>query len=143
MNDLMFQCLRYSANVITVVDGLRYISILDRDVFIWVTLTHCERRRDKIRAFDSNYEGWFAALSNILGHFFKIHSDSDFLPILHYVMSKLVAGYCDHLLLFKTIITKLTQIEAFGEVINMKQLNCLAGSELLKQVALQLESGSM
>ena len=137
----MCDAVRYSANVITVVDGLRYISILDRDVFIWVALTQCERRPTKIRS-DSYYEEWFTALCNILGHFYRNFSDSDFLPIVQYVMSKLIAGYCDHLLLFKTVITKLTQIEAFGEVINAAQLNCLAGSELLKQVALHLESGS-
>ncbi len=131
----------YSSNAFYVVDGLRYISVLDRDVFIWVALTKCERRCNKIRP-NSYYEEWFTALCNILGHFFRNFSDSDFVPIVQYVISKLIAGYCDHLLLFKTVITKLTQIEAFGEVITAQQLNCLAGSELLKQVALHLESGS-
>ena len=37
------------------------------------------------------------------------------------------------------IIKKMTQIEAFGEVVNYAQLGCLAEFKLLKQVVLQLD----
>ena len=129
----------YCGNVTTVVDGFRYLTNLDRDVLIWQILCECEKSSNKIR-IDTYYEEWFRALCDITGQFFKNFYDSDILPILQYVINKLILGYSDHLLIFKTIIKKLTQIEAFGEVITYEQLNCLAGSELLKQVVLQLDN---
>lgn len=130
----------YTGNVVTVVNGFRYLSNLDRDILVWEILKQCEiSARMKIRA-DSNHALWFKALCDIMSHFFKFFCDTDMSPVIQYIINKLRMNRSQHLLVLSSIITELSQIEAFGEMVNTHQLEALAGSRNLKQLVLQLES---
>ena len=130
---LVMQIQQYSNMIEPVVECLRFMSLLSRDVIVFVLLESLASRKRAAKKSDgTNLAEWLTSLASFIGQLYKKYKDIDVKPILGLVRNKLLDGSTLELTVLEQLIVRMSGIEAGQTGMSEKQIAAQAGSTALK-----------
>ncbi len=130
---LVVQIQQYSNMIEPVVEFLSYMSLLSRDVAVFVLVENlASKKRAGKKSDGTNVAEWLSALASFIGQLFKKYKDIDVRPVLELVRNKLLDGSALELVVLENLILRMSGIEAGQMGMSEKQVAAQAGSTALK-----------
>jgi len=104
-----------------VVEALKYTTEIAKDTMAFCLLQQLLKDSEKLKAGDTHYSMWFAALSKFIAVFYRRYPTTEIKGLLHFLLKKLAAGESLDLLVLKDLLSRMGGCETFLEV-STKQL---------------------
>ncbi|KAF2720538.1 hypothetical protein K431DRAFT_270366 [Polychaeton citri CBS 116435] len=122
----------YSNMIPSLVECMRYFSLLSYDVLTWSLINNLSGQGRGTRQADGMLtSSWLQALSNFVASLFTRHSTVNIVPVIQYIASELRRGNSNDLEVFEQILGEMAGIKA-DIVFNDAQVLAMAGGELLQ-----------
>jgi len=131
---IVFQVKAYSNMIISIVDSLRYMSLLSFDTLMYSILKEFTENKEKIKD-DGLNSSWFSALSKFCGHASDRYEAIDIQTLLQYILNAIRDKQTADLLILKEILQTMSGSRTY-ENLNKYQIESLAGGVGLQNQAI-------
>jgi len=129
---ILGQIQSYDNLIQPVVDALKFATPLALDVLSFNLLTHLNSSRDKMKGASLNLSDWLVYLSQFIGVLYRKFPQTELRGLLVLMVNRLEQSHTLDLVVLKELLIRMGGIDMPGEELSDKQVNGMAGGELLR-----------
>ncbi len=124
-----------------VVDALKYITDLSRDVMAYLLVVQLQKDSQKLKPGDTHYSDWFSSMAKFIATFYRKYPTACLSGLLNFLVRGLCKGESLDLLVLRELLSKMGGCETMLDLSNT-QLEGMSGGKALQAETMGAQVGT-